>query len=520
MQWIIKEENACKREREIKKGLKRNLEEESMSMRGKMHKLQKVLHIVAEWVVARWRAIVVVVAAGIIVALVFARMTMNADVLIKVVGAWKALGAWLVGTFKRLLESVDRSDMSLQMLRALEDLTTVVVSAGEHLLARCSARVAGHATSSRASLLDCGLATLRGGIVTGWSVAAIRLMTSHRRGHNCSGRCRQGSGIHHVVWRSRQAALLRIATTSIEERLSHHATITSSSSNWLRRGHHHWAWGHHCREPGRRGHWRRNSSSGSREIVDRGRSQQAVRRTQVTVHISSDWGTLLFQRMRLVLLLIIDVVFVVIAWWGSLLLRVGQACLAVVGQELSITEAAHVIVAVLIAASSRGIQTAFAISCRRGVEGKLGSDVDLGWWVHSGMFVSKRWWNGWVLYGQRWSIYGPHDYLPNQVMNDKRASEAGSTQGTKVITFCNAGRRERVWCFMYGRERVSSYLCQKGGIETPINESRDGGKGMKGWICKDKTRDSTFYNFTCIIFLVPRMLHPLSEPMRLHNLLP
>lgn len=195
---------------------KRGLEKEEMAKK----RLQVVLHIVAEWSAMRCRRVVVVAVA---VGLVLVGMTVDPDMLVEVIRTRKALGARVIRAFKGLLEGMDRADVSLEMLRPLEHLAAVVVRARKHLLAG-SCWVARHSASTRSGLLGLSSCCCRGrrswccwccwGCTgafaacrgrrrpcAGLAIIAAAAAAACRR-HHGGGRCRQGSGIHHVAgWR-------------------------------------------------------------------------------------------------------------------------------------------------------------------------------------------------------------------------------------------------------------------------------------------------------------------------------
>lgn len=63
-------------------------------------------------------------------------VTVDAYVLVQVIGAREALGAVGDGAFEGLLEGVDGPDVALEVLGALEDLAAIVEAALEDLAAR------------------------------------------------------------------------------------------------------------------------------------------------------------------------------------------------------------------------------------------------------------------------------------------------------------------------------------------------------------------------------------------------
>ena len=62
-------------------------------------------------------------------------MTVDADVLVQVIGTGEALGAVVDGTLEGLLEGVDGADVALEVLGTLEDLAAVIEAAPEDLTA-------------------------------------------------------------------------------------------------------------------------------------------------------------------------------------------------------------------------------------------------------------------------------------------------------------------------------------------------------------------------------------------------
>lgn len=63
-------------------------------------------------------------------------MTVDADVLVQVIGTGEALWAVVDGALERLLEGVDGTDVALEVLGPLEDLAAVIEAALEDLTAR------------------------------------------------------------------------------------------------------------------------------------------------------------------------------------------------------------------------------------------------------------------------------------------------------------------------------------------------------------------------------------------------
>lgn len=63
-------------------------------------------------------------------------MTVDADVLVQVIGTGEALWTVVDGALERLLEGVDGTDVALKVLGALENLAAVVEAALEDLAAR------------------------------------------------------------------------------------------------------------------------------------------------------------------------------------------------------------------------------------------------------------------------------------------------------------------------------------------------------------------------------------------------
>lgn len=83
-------------------------------------------------------------------------MTVDANMLVQVIGTREALGAVVNGAFEWLLEGVDGTNVALEVLGALEDLAAVVEAALENLAARVVG-VAGDAAAAGAfGCADCG----------------------------------------------------------------------------------------------------------------------------------------------------------------------------------------------------------------------------------------------------------------------------------------------------------------------------------------------------------------------------